>query len=204
MPDMFLLDDAVICGCDEAGRGCLAGPVVAAAVILPKDFEHPLLNDSKKVSAVRRALLKDYICEYAISYGIGVVDHQEIDRINILKASILAMHRAIDQLRVDVQHIIVDGNRFTPYQQTPHSCFIKGDSRFTQIAAASILAKTHRDEMMLQLHEHFPQYQWQVNKGYPTVEHRKAIAETGPSPYHRMSFKLLKDSPPSLFDVSPS
>jgi ribonuclease HII len=200
MPEMFFRDDVIVCGCDEAGRGCLAGPVVAAAVVLAPDYEHPLLNDSKQVRADRRALLNDHIREHALAYGIGVVNHQEIDKINILKASILAMHRAIDCLELSVGHIIVDGNRFTPYQQIPHSVFVKGDSRFLQIAAASILAKTFRDALMQDLHQQFPQYGWNVNKGYPTVAHRRAIAAFGPSDFHRMSFKLLKDEPPLLFE----
>jgi ribonuclease HII len=144
--------------------------------------------------------LNDHIREHALAYGIGVVNHQEIDKINILKASILAMHRAIDCLEVGVEHIIVDGNRFTPYQQISHSTFVKGDSRFLQIAAASILAKTFRDALMLDLHRQFPQYGWDVNKGYPTKAHRRAIAAFGPSDFHRMSFKLLKEEPPLLFE----
>jgi len=200
MPEMFFRDDEIVCGCDEAGRGCLAGPVVAAAVVLAPDYEHPFLNDSKQVSAEKRALLNDHIREHALAYGIGVVNHQEIDKINILKASFLAMHRAIDSLDISIGHIIVDGNRFTPYQQISHSTFVKGDGRFLQIAAASILAKTFRDALMQDLHRQFPQYGWNVNKGYPTLAHRKAIAEFGPSTYHRTSFKLLKDEPPLLFE----
>lgn len=200
MPVMFFRDDVVVCGCDEAGRGCLAGPVVAAAVVLPRDYEHPLLNDSKQVRADRRDLLNGHIREHALAFGIGVVNHQEIDKINILKASIMAMHRAIDSLDIEIGHIIVDGNRFTPYQQIPHNVFIKGDSRYLQIAAASILAKTFRDDLMQDLHQQFPQYGWDVNKGYPTITHRKAIATFGPSDFHRMSFKLLKEEPPLQFE----
>lgn len=178
-------------GCDEAGRGCLAGPVVAAAVIL--DPEQPIasLNDSKQLSAKKRAYLREEIIEKAMSYGIGIVDHVEIDQINILNASILAMHRALEQLSTQPAFILVDGNRFKPYQQIPAECMIKGDARFASIAAASILAKTERDALMSALHERFPNYAWDRNQGYPTQVHRKAIAEYGPSPYHRMTFQLL-------------
>lgn len=175
-------------GCDEAGRGCLAGPVFAAAVILPDDFHHPLLNDSKKVSEAHRNELKAYIEAHAVAYGIGFSDHHEIDRINILKASYLAMHRAIASLSVRPELLLIDGNRFAPYPRIRHQCVVKGDSRFASIAAASILAKTSRDAFMMQLHEQFPYYGWDQNKGYGTAAHRKAIALHGLSPFHRKSF----------------
>lgn len=188
-------------GCDEAGRGCLAGPVVAAAVILDPTKPIAALNDSKQLSAKKRTALREEILEKALCYGIGVVDHLEIDQINILNASILAMHRALAQLRIQPAFILVDGNRFKPYGSTPHSCMIKGDARFSSIAAASILAKTHRDELMTNLHESYPQYAWAQNQGYPTAVHRKAIAEFGPSPHHRMTFQLLaRDQQLGLFD----
>ena len=188
-------------GCDEAGRGCLAGPVVAAAVILDPAKPIAALNDSKQLSAKKRTALREEILEKALCYGIGVVDHLEIDQINILNASILAMHRALAQLRIQPAFILVDGNRFKPYGSTPHSCMIKGDARFSSIAAASILAKTHRDELMTNLHESYPQYAWAQNQGYPTAVHRKAIAEFGPSPHHRMTFQLLaRDQQLGLFD----
>ncbi len=178
-------------GCDEAGRGCLAGPVVAAAVILDPKRPIAALNDSKKLSSKKREQLRDKILENALCYGIGIVDHVEIDQINILNASILAMHRALEQLHTQPAYILVDGNRFKPFQQIPAECMIKGDARFASIAAASILAKTHRDELMSELHTRFPSYAWDRNQGYPTKNHRKAIAQFGPSPYHRMTFQLL-------------
>ena len=178
-------------GCDEAGRGCLAGPVYAAAVILPDDFYHPLLNDSKQLTEARRDKLRPIIEEQAIAWAVGIVTAQEIDQINILNASILAMHRALDGLATVPGAIIVDGNRFKPYGDIPWETFVKGDGRFGNIAAASILAKTHRDECMKQLHEQYPMYGWDVNKGYPTKAHRAAIAEHGPTPHHRQSFRLL-------------
>lgn len=180
-------------GTDEAGRGCLAGPVYAAAVILPDDFHHPLLNDSKQLTEARRDALRPIIEAEAISWAIGVVSAAEIDEINILNASILAMHRALDGLSVRPGAIIVDGNRFKPYGDIPHETFVKGDGRFGNIAAASILAKTHRDEAMRAAAREYPQYHWEVNKGYPTRDHRAAIAAHGPSPMHRLTFKLLKD-----------
>lgn len=185
-------------GCDEAGRGCLAGPVHAAAVILPDDFHHPLLNDSKQLTEARRGKLRPVIEREAIAWAVGIVSHEEIDRMNILRASIEAMHRAIDALGVTPGAIIVDGNRFSPYRDIPYKTFVKGDGRFGNIAAASILAKTHRDEYMRMLHEQYPMYGWNINKGYPTKAHRAAIAEFGPSPYHRMTFRLL-DPQLSLF-----
>lgn len=178
-------------GCDEAGRGCLAGPVVAAAVILDPARPIAALNDSKQLSAKKRAQLREEILEKALCYGVGIVDHIEIDQINILNASILAMHRALEQLHIQPAFIVVDGNRFKSYQQIPHACMVKGDARFASIAAASILAKTHRDQLMTDLHQIYPQYAWERNQGYPTQVHRKAIAEFGPSPHHRMTFQLL-------------
>lgn len=186
-------------GCDEAGRGCLAGPVYAAAVILPDDFSHPWLNDSKQLSESRREALRPIIESEAVAWAVGIVQHYEIDRINILNASILAMHRALDALKVRPGRIIVDGNRFKPYAEIPYTTFVKGDGRYANIAAASILAKTHRDEHMRRLHEQFPCYGWDVNKGYPTAAHRKAIELHGPTPYHRMTFRLLNRQL-SLFD----
>ncbi len=180
-------------GCDEAGRGCLAGPVVAAAVILPLDFHHPLLNDSKQLSEKQRFELRPYIEQHALAWAIGVVDAPEIDRINILNASILAMHRAIDKLAMTPEHILVDGNRFKPYPSIPHTCIVKGDATYKSIAAASVLAKTFRDEQMDGLHELFPQYNWKKNKGYPTVAHRAAISQYGITEWHRTTFKLLPD-----------
>lgn len=185
-------------GCDEAGRGCLAGPVYAAAVILPDDFHHPLINDSKQLTERQRDSLRPVIEAEAIAWAVGVVDNAEIDKINILNASILAMHRALDALDVRPQGIIVDGNRFKPYRDLPWQTFVKGDGRFANIAAASILAKTHRDEAMTTLHEQYPMYHWDVNKGYPTKAHRQAIALYGASPLHRQTFRLLP--PPTLFD----
>jgi ribonuclease HII len=178
-------------GTDEAGRGCLAGPVTAAAVILPEGFENPFLDDSKKISEPRRLQLADQIKEQALAYAISHVPPETIDQINILKASILAMHQALDQLPRQPAAIAVDGNRFTPFGDIPHQCLIKGDGRFLNIAAASILAKTARDALMKDLHEEFPQYQWHKNKGYPTPAHRQALREFGPTPHHRRSFRLL-------------
>lgn len=180
-------------GCDEAGRGCLAGPVVAAAVILPPDFYHPLLNDSKKLSEKQRNLLRTIIEKEAVHWAVSQVEAAEIDRINILKASFIGMHRALEQLPISPEAILVDGNRFLPYQNIPFHCVVKGDGKYASIAAASILAKTWRDERMEQLHHEFPAYNWSKNKGYPTTEHRKAIAAHGPSPWHRFSFQLLPE-----------
>ena len=185
-------------GCDEAGRGCLAGPVYAAAVILPDDFHHPLLNDSKQLTERRRESLRPIIEDNAVAWAVGIVSAEEIDRINILRASILAMHRALDGLKVRPGAIIVDGNRFSPYGDIPWQTFVKGDGRFANIAAASILAKTHRDEEMRRLNDMYPQYHWDVNKGYPTKDHRAAIAANGPCPLHRRTFRLLPA--PTLFD----
>ncbi|MEZ3522206.1 ribonuclease HII [Muribaculum sp. NM65_B17] len=186
-------------GCDEAGRGCLAGSVYAAAVILPDDFRHPMLNDSKQLTEARREKLRPIIEAEAVAWAVGIVTPEEIDHINILRASILAMHRAIDALGVKPGAIIVDGNRFSAYGDIPFQTFVKGDGRFGNIAAASILAKTHRDEYMRNLHEQYPQYGWNVNKGYPTRAHRAAIAEYGPTPYHRMTFRLLDPQQLTLF-----
>jgi len=177
-------------GCDEAGRGCLAGPVTAAAVILPANFYHPLLDDSKKINEKNRFLLKEIIEEQAIDWAVAFVDHEDIDKINILNASIKAMHLALGQLKEKPAYIIVDGNRFKPYKKIPYSTIVKGDGKYMSIAAASILAKTHRDLFMKKLHEEFPQYHWDENKGYPSPEHRRVIAETGITPYHRKSFRL--------------
>ncbi|OAB80598.1 ribonuclease HII [Cochleicola gelatinilyticus] len=181
------------CGTDEAGRGCLAGPVTAAAVILPDDFNHPFLTDSKQLSEKKRLELKEIIEAEAISFGVTHVMMDEIDTLNILNASILGMHRSIEQLVSPLQFIAIDGNRFKPFGKIPYECVIKGDSKYLHIAAASILAKTYRDEYMANLHEEFPAYNWKKNKGYPTKEHRQAIRDFGPTPYHRRSFKLLPE-----------
>ncbi|MBI5370924.1 MAG: ribonuclease HII [Sphingobacteriales bacterium] len=178
-------------GCDEAGRGCYAGPVFAAAVILPRDFHHPLLNDSKQLSEKQRDLLRPVIEKEAIAYAVASVSNEEIDAINILKASFKAMHRALEQLKKKPQLLLIDGNRFIPYKKIPHQCFVKGDGRFASIAAASILAKTGRDEYMQQLHREFPHYGWDKNKGYGTAVHREAIETFGLCKYHRKSFRLL-------------
>ena len=180
-------------GTDEAGRGCLAGPVTAAAVIFPQDFEHPSLNDSKQLNTSRRYELKEMIEQQAVCYGISHIYPEMIDKINILNASILAMHQALKKLDSQPEYILVDGNRFKPFGNIPHTCVIKGDSKYQHIAAASILAKTHRDLYMKKLHEEYPMYNWQKNKGYPTVEHREAIQKHGISPYHRKSFRLLPE-----------
>lgn len=179
------------CGCDEAGRGCLAGPVVAAAVILPLNFTCPMLNDSKQLTEHQRDTLRPIIEREALAWSVAEVDNTEIDKINILNASILAMHRAIDKLHIRPEFIIVDGNRFKPYRDIPHQTIVKGDSKYLSIAAASVLAKTHRDELMQQLHAEFPYYDWQKNKAYPTIKHREAIKANGTTPYHRMSYNLL-------------
>ncbi len=193
-------------GCDEAGRGCLAGSVYAAAVILPDGYENPLLNDSKQLTEKRRYELRDIIQRDAVAWAVGIVTPEEIDRINILNASILAMHRALDQLTVRPEAIIVDGNRFKPYHPAvggspvniPHTTIVKGDGKYMAIAAASILAKTYRDDYMNELAKEYPQYDWQKNKGYPTKKHREAIRQYGTTPYHRMSYNLLGDGQLSL------
>lgn len=186
-------DDCLEAGCDEAGRGCLAGPVFAAAVILPPDFYHPLLNDSKQMSARSRLEVRDYIKEHALSWAIAEVSAEEIDHINILKASFEAMQRAVERLSVRPDHLLIDGNRFYPRLDIPFRCEIKGDARFANIAAASVLAKTARDEYMSHLAEEFPHYGWERNAGYPTKQHREAIARHGLSPHHRLSFIHDKD-----------
>lgn len=178
-------------GCDEAGRGCLAGPVVAAAVILPPRVRIAGLNDSKKLAASKRAQLRAEIEKKAVSWAIGMVSPAEIDRINILNASFLAMHRALDQLQQEPEHLLIDGNRFKPYRNLPHTCFVKGDGRFLAIAAASILAKTFRDELMCHLHEEYPHYGWKQNMGYPTVAHRSAILQSGMTEHHRTTFRVV-------------
>lgn len=180
-------------GCDEAGRGCLSGPVVAAAVILPKKFKANLINDSKKLTETKRQELREYIENNALDWAVGFVNEQEIDEINILNASFLAMHRAIDQLKNRPTNLIIDGNRFNKYQDIPHECIIGGDSKYLSIAAASILAKTYRDDWMAKIDLEYPQYNWKKNKGYPTKAHRTAIAEFGVTPYHRRTFRLLPD-----------
>ncbi|WP_010230016.1 ribonuclease HII [Gillisia marina] len=185
--------NVIECGTDEAGRGCLAGPVTAASVILSPKFQSELLNDSKIVKSGNRKILKKIIEEEAISFGVAHIFNEEVDKINILNASILGMHKAITQLKVTPEHILVDGNRFKPYLDIPHLCVIKGDGKYLNIAAASILAKTYRDEFMDLIHEEFPMYNWKQNKGYPTKEHRAAIKKYGVSKYHRLSFKLLPD-----------
>lgn len=189
----YLHKDKLEAGCDEAGRGCLAGSVFAAAVILPADFECALLNDSKKLSEKQRYKLRPIIEAAAIAFGVGIVGPEEIDEINILNASFLAMHRAIDELKTRPEHLLIDGNRFRTEQDWSYDCIIKGDGKYMSIAAASVLAKTYRDDAMLVLHEQFPQYGWAQNKGYPTKAHRSAIANFGPCVEHRKSFKLLKD-----------
>lgn len=178
-------------GCDEAGRGCLAGPVVAAAVILPEGFRNELLNDSKQLTEKQREELCPLIEREATAWAVALVDNGKIDRVNILKASILAMHRALDALEVRPEYILVDGNRFLPYGETPYACIVKGDGKYMSIAAASVLAKTHRDEYMRQLDKEYPAYHWAKNKGYPTRDHREAIAAHGISPLHRRTFQLL-------------
>lgn len=181
------------CGTDEAGRGCLAGPVTAAAVILPKAFRNKLINDSKQLNAINRFELKKVIEKKAICFAVQHVFMEEIDEINILNASILAMHKCIDCLDISPEFIVVDGNRFKNYKEVPHECIIKGDGKYLNIAAASILAKTYRDEYMIKIHEEYPMYNWKQNKGYPTEEHREAIQKYGTTIYHRKSFKLLPD-----------
>ena len=185
-------------GCDEAGRGCLAGSVYAAAVILPPDYQNELLNDSKQLTEKRRYELREVIERDAVAWAVGIVTPEEIDKINILNASILAMHRALDQLKVHPEAIIVDGNRFKPYQNLPYSTIVKGDGKYLSIAAASILAKTYRDDYMNELAREYPQYDWLSNKGYPTKKHREAIRQYGITPYHRKSYNLLGDGQLSL------
>lgn len=192
MLKQYLNAGVIEAGCDEAGRGCLAGPVFAAAVILPPDFNDPLINDSKQLSHKQRVQLRKVIEHYAIDWAVASLSNQKIDEINILNASIQAMHIAIGKLNKEKpQHLLIDGNRFKPYPGIPHTCIIKGDSQFLSIAAASILAKTYRDEFMESISKEFPIYGWAVNKGYPTKKHRESIAKHGVTPYHRLSFRLL-------------
>jgi ribonuclease HII len=195
----YYQDNLVEAGCDEAGRGCYAGPVFAAAVILPKDFYHPTLNDSKQLTADERSELKVFIKENAIAYAVAMVDNEEIDQINILRASFKAMHLALDKLRKRPAFLLIDGNRFTPYKKLKHQCIVQGDGIYASIAAASILAKTHRDAYMRQVHREFPMYNWKQNKGYGTEEHRNAIEAHGLCKYHRRSFNILPNQY-SLFD----
>lgn len=216
MLEAYYKEGLIEAGCDEAGRGCLAGPVFAAAVILPSDFRNEMLNDSKQLTEKKRYQLREVIEREALAWAVGIVDNKEIDKINILNASILAMHRALDQLTVRPEYIIVDGNRWKPYQEltandnvndndnepkvVPATTIVKGDGKYLSIAAASILAKTYRDDFMLRIHEEFPQYHWDRNKGYPAKVHREAIRQYGTTPYHRMSFNLLGDTQQLEFD----
>ncbi len=194
----YLKENTVEAGCDEAGRGCLAGPVVAAAVILPADYSNDLLNDSKKLTEKQRYTLRDIIEKEALDYAVAFVSPEKIDEINILWASVLAMHQSLDQLKKRPKHIIVDGNRFKPYHKIPNQTVVKGDGKYLSIAAASILAKTYRDDLMIKLHDEFPHYGWNRNKGYPTKQHRQAIKDYGTTPHHRKSFNLLGDTQLSL------
>lgn len=194
----FLTEGRIEAGCDEAGRGCLAGPVYAAAVILPPDFKNELLNDSKQLTERQRYSLRPVIEREALAWAVGVVDNHEIDKINILSASILAMHRAVDGLKVRPEHLLIDGNRFKPYPGIPHTTIVKGDAKMMSIAAASVLAKTYRDDFMNAIAAEYPQYDWLSNKGYPTAKHRQAIKEYGTTPYHRLTFNLLGDGQMSL------
>lgn len=187
----YYLKNCLEAGTDEAGRGCLAGPVVAAAVILPPNFKHPLLNDSKQLTEKKRLELRPFIEENALAYSVSFVFENKIDEINILQASILAMHQSIDKLSVVPEHIIVDGNKFNPYKNIAFTTVVKGDAKYRSIAAASILAKTYRDDFMCKIHKEFPEYQWNKNKGYPTKNHRNVIANLGATKYHRKTFKLL-------------
>lgn len=185
--------DLLECGTDEAGRGCLAGPVTAAAVVLPKEFANELMNDSKLLTAASRDVLKEIIEKEALGYAVHHINNRQIDKINILNASILGMHKCIAALKTRPEHILVDGNRFKPFKKIPHLCIVQGDGKYLNIAAASILAKTYRDAYMEKIHEEFPMYNWKQNKGYPTAEHRAAIVKYGTTKYHRNSFKLLPE-----------
>jgi ribonuclease HII len=189
----FLNNNLIEAGCDEAGRGCLAGPVFAAAVILPLGYSHSVLNDSKQLSHRQREKLRVEIEKEAISWAIGICSSEEIDKINILNASFLAMHRAVEKLTTVPEHLLIDGNRFRPYKTIPHTCIVRGDSKFLSIAAASVLAKTYRDDLMMKLDSEFPYYHWNSNKGYPTFAHREAIAKYGTTDHHRKSFRLLDE-----------
>lgn len=193
MLQAYFNPDVQECGTDEAGRGCLAGPVTAAAVILPKDFASEVLKDSKQLNLLKRNQLREVILQEAVTYGVAHISIEEIDQINILQASIKAMHQSIAQLQPQPECILVDGNKFHPYKQIPHHCIVKGDAKFLSIAAASVLAKTQRDAFMEKIHHEYPIYNWIQNKGYPTKEHRAAIQKHGITPYHRKSFKLLPD-----------
>ena len=197
---LYNTNNLVEVGCDEAGRGCLAGSVFAAAVILPADYQNDLLNDSKQLSAKKRYALREQIEKDAIAWAVGIVTAEEIDEINILNASILAMHRALDALKVRPEYVIVDGNKFKPYRDLPHTTIVKGDGKYLSIAAASILAKTYRDDYMNALHQEYPFYDWNKNKGYPTKKHRAAIRERGTTPYHRMTFNLLGEDSQLSFE----
>ena len=192
--------DIIEAGCDEAGRGCLAGPVFAAAVILPKNFSNELLNDSKKLTEAQRYTLREIIEREAVAWAVGIVSAEEIDEINILWASILAMKRAVEQLLTQPEHLLIDGNRFTPYKNIPYTTVVKGDATFMSIAAASILAKTYRDDYMQKIAKEFPAYDWEKNKGYPTPKHRAAIRAFGPTPHHRMTFNLTGENPQLSLD----
>lgn len=193
MLQQYLNKCVIEAGCDEAGRGCLAGPVFAAAVILPPDFQNELLNDSKQLNEKKRYELRPIIEKEAIAWAVGIVDNHEIDKINILRASIEAMHRAIRQLSVRPEHLLIDGNRFYAFENIPHTTIVKGDGKMMSIAAASILAKTYRDDFMTKIDAEYPEYNWKINKGYPTKDHRAAIAKHSTTPYHRMSFHLLPE-----------
>lgn len=187
----FYKSGLIEAGCDEAGRGCLAGPVYAAAVILPSDFHNSLLNDSKQLSEKQRYQLRPVIEKEAIAWGVGIVTNNEVDQINVLQAAYLAMHRAVDKLKIVPEHLIIDGNRFKPYKKMPYECIVKGDGKYFSIAAASVLAKTYRDDFMLKIAKEYPEYVWEQNKGYPTKAHRDAIRKLGTTPYHRLTFRLL-------------
>lgn len=189
----YMNKQAIEAGCDEAGRGCLAGPVFAAAVILPKSFRHPILNDSKVLTERQREILRPIIEDNAIAWSVAALDNNQIDILNILQASITSMHHAVDGLSTTPSSLLIDGNRFRPYKDIEHHCIIKGDGIYKSIAAASVLAKTHRDEFMLKIHKQHPEYGWDQNKGYPTRRHREAIAKYGPTSHHRMTFRLLSD-----------
>ena len=200
MLENFHKKGVIEAGCDEAGRGCLAGPVFAAAVILPPDFQNDLLNDSKKLTEKQRYQLRPVIEESALAWAVGICTPQEIDKINILNASFLAMHRAIEQLTIKPQHLIIDGNRFRPYPEIPHLCIVKGDGKYMSIAAASILAKTYRDDYMAEQHALYPHYGWDKNAGYPTKQHREGIRLHGLTPIHRKTFNQLGEGQQTLFD----
>ncbi|MBO7271270.1 MAG: ribonuclease HII [Bacteroidaceae bacterium] len=198
MLKQYQREGVIEAGCDEAGRGCLAGDVYAAAVILPPDFTNELLNDSKQLNESQRYQLREVIEQEAVAWAVGIVTAEEIDKINILRASILAMHRAVDALKVRPEHLLIDGNKFNPYPGITHNTVVKGDATYMSIAAASILAKTYRDDYMLRIAKEYPMYDWQSNKGYPTAKHRAAIREYGTTPYHRMTFNLLGEEPEQL------